>query len=89
MNPRPKIKVEFDELGDAPPTGHNASNFGEADKRTGEVTLDPRQTEDELLDSAVHEFLHVACPYMGEAKVHTTATIIADALWKMGYRRRK
>lgn len=89
MNPRPRIKVEFDELGDAPPTDKNDTNFGEADKRTGEVTLDPRQSDPELLDSAVHEFLHVACPYMAEKKVHATATIIADALWKMGYRRRK
>lgn len=88
MKPRPKIKVEFEELGDAAPNGKNATNFGEADKRTGEVTLDPRQPEDELLDSAVHEFLHVACPFMGEAKVASTATIIASALWKMGYRRK-
>lgn len=89
MKPRPKIKVEFDELGDAAPNGRNGVSFGEADKRTGEVTLDPRQTEPEMLDSAVHEFLHVACPYMGEDKVHKTATMVADALWKMGYRRRK
>jgi hypothetical protein len=84
----PKIKVAFDELGDAAPNGKNGTNFGEADKRTGEVTLDPRQSENELLDSAIHEFLHVACPYMAETKVHRTATIIADALWKMGYRRK-
>lgn len=84
---RPKIKVEFRELGEHPPTNSNSTDFGQADKRTGEVTLDPRQPESEMLDSAVHEFLHVACPYMSEDKVAKTATIIADALWKMGYRR--
>lgn len=89
MKPRPKIKVEFDELGDAVPNGKNGVSFGEADKRTGEVTLDPRQREEEMLDSAVHEFLHVACPYMAETHVHRTASIIAEQLWKMGYRRRK
>jgi hypothetical protein len=88
MKPRPKIKVEFEELGEHPPTNSNSTDFGQADKVTGEVTLDPRQPESEMLDSAVHEFLHVACPYMAEKKVAATATIIADALWKMGYRRR-
>lgn len=87
MKTRPKIKVEFKELGEHPPTNTNSTNFGQADKETGDVTLDPRQPESEMLDSAVHEFLHVACPYMAEKKVAITATIIADALWKMGYRR--
>ena len=87
MKTRPKIKVEFEELGEHPPTNSNATDFGQADKVTGEVTLDPRQPESELLDSAVHEFIHVACPYMAEQNVAATATIIADALWKMGYRR--
>lgn len=81
--------MTFKELGVAPPTGSNDSFFGQADKRTGEVNLDPRQPEDEMIDSAVHEFLHVACPYMAEAKVASTATIIAEALWKLGYRRKK
>jgi hypothetical protein len=89
MKRPPKIKVEFDELGDPAPNGKNGVSFGEADKRTGEIIIDPRQAESELLDTAVHECLHVACPYMGEAKVHKTATIIANQLWKLGYRRRK
>jgi hypothetical protein len=88
MKPRQKIKVEFRELGEHPPTNSNSTDFGQADKATGEVTLDPRQPESEMLDSAVHEFLHVACPYMAEKNVAATATIVAEALWKMGYRRR-
>jgi hypothetical protein len=84
----PKVKVEFDELGDNPPNGRNSTNFGEADKPTGEVVIDPRQSPSELLDTAVHEALHVACPFMSEAKVAKTATIIADTLWRMGYRRK-
>lgn len=84
---RPKIKIEFEELGEHPPSNKNSTDFGQADKRTGEVTLDPRQPPFEMLDSAVHEFLHVACPRMPEKNVAATATIIAEALWKMGYRR--
>lgn len=87
MKTRPKIKVVFKELGEHPPTNTNSTDFGQADKVTGEVNLDPRQPESEMLDSAVHEFLHVACPYMSEKNVSATATIIAEALWKMGYRR--
>lgn len=88
MPPRPpKVKVTFDELGDNPPNGRNSTNFGEANKPTGEVVIDPRQPASELLDTAIHEALHVACPYMGEAKVSKTATLIAETLWRMGYRR--
>ena len=84
---RPKIKINFEELGDLPPTNKNSTDFGQADKVTGEVTLDPRQPPFEMLDSAVHEFLHVANPYASERSVAATATIIAEALWRMGYRR--
>jgi hypothetical protein len=75
-------------LGESPPNGRNSTAFGKANKPTGEVVIDPRQPESELLDTAVHEALHVACPFMGEAKVAKTATLIAETLWKMGYRRR-
>jgi hypothetical protein len=85
---KPKVKVVFDQLGDNPPNGRNSTNFGEADKPTGEVVIDPRQPESELLDTAVHEALHVACPFMAEEKVAKTATIIAETLWSMGYRRK-
>lgn len=87
MKTRPKIKVVFKELGEHPPTNTNSTDFGQADKVTGEVTLDPRQPPFEMLDSAVHEFLHVANPYASEKSVAATATIIAEALWRMGYRR--
>ena len=84
---RPKIKIKFEELGEHPPTNSNNTDFGQADKVTGDVTLDPRQPSSEMLDSAIHEFLHVACPYMSEKNVASTATIIAESLWNMGYRR--
>ena len=86
MKSRNEIKVIFEELGDNPPNGKNGTSFGETDKKT-EITLDPRQSEGELLDSAVHELLHVVFPHASEANVHAKATRIADTLWRMGYRR--
>lgn len=83
------IKVVFEELGDNPPNGRNSTNFGEADTNTGEVVIDPRQSESELLDTAVHEALHVAFPRLSEGRIAKSATLIADTLWKMGYRRRR
>jgi hypothetical protein len=80
------IKVVFEELGENPPNGKNGTSFGETDKKT-EISLDPRQSEGELLDSAVHELLHVCFPNASEESVHAKATRIADTLWKMGYRR--
>jgi hypothetical protein len=83
-----RIKVVFEELGDNPPTTRNSTNFGELDIKTGVVSVDPRQPEDEMIDTMVHEFLHVACPNMPEDKVAAAATLIADNLWLQGYRRK-
>ena len=83
-----RIKVIFEELGDNPPTTRNSTNFGELDINTGVVSIDPRQPEDEMIDTMVHEFLHVACPNMPEDKVAAAATLIADNLWLQGYRRK-
>jgi len=82
------VKVIFEELGDNPPTTRNSTNFGELDIKTGVVSVDPRQPEDEMIDTMVHEFLHVACPSMPENDVARAATLIADNLWKQGYRRK-
>jgi hypothetical protein len=81
-----EIKVVFKKLGENPPNGKNSTSFGETDKKNS-ISLDPRQDEAELLDSAVHELLHVVFPHASEASVHAKATRIADTLWRMGYRR--
>jgi hypothetical protein len=41
-----------------------------------------------MLDTFVHEFLHVAFPKMPENEVARAATLIADNLWLQGYRRK-
>jgi hypothetical protein len=41
-----------------------------------------------MIDTFVHEFLHVAFPNMSENEVAAAATLIADNLWLQGYRRK-
>ena len=56
---------------------------------SGEIYIDPRQSESELLDTLVHELLHLNFKYMSEKNVHNSASNIASTLWRMGYRRKK
>jgi len=81
-------KIVFDELGDKRPNGKNKTSFGEIETNSGEIYIDPRQSESELLDTMVHELLHLNFKYMSEKKVHSSASNIANTLWKMGYRRK-
>lgn len=82
-------KIVFDELGDKRPNGKNKTSFGEVDTHSGEIYIDPRQSESELLDTMVHELLHLNFKYMSEKNVHNSASNIASTLWRMGYRRKK
>jgi hypothetical protein len=43
-------------------------------------------THQELLDSWLHEGLHVAKPRMSEAEVREVAGFLTELLWKAGYR---
>lgn len=52
----------------------------------GRIYIDPRQPEREMLDTAVHELLHDACPYLEEDAVERYGTHIGEALWRMGWR---
>jgi len=82
-------KIIFDELGDRRPNGKNKTSFGELDTHTGEIYIDPRQSESELLDTLIHELMHLNFKYMSEDRVHNSASNIASTLWRMGYRRKK
>ena len=84
-----KPKIVFDKLGDERPNGKNKTSFGEVDTHSGEIYIDPRQSESELLDTLVHELLHLNFKYMSEKNVHNSASNIASTLWRMGYRRKK
>lgn len=39
------------------------------------------------LETAVHEALHLACPWMFEQVVTQTARYLAMVLWRLGYRK--
>ena len=56
---------------------------------TGEPTiwLDPTYDGTRKgLEVAIHEALHLACPFMFEAVVTKTARYLAMVLWRLGYR---
>ena len=76
-------------LGKAKPT-HDPkckTPFGYCWKGYGDIHVDPRQPEHELIDTAVHELIHDTYPFLDEEAVEAGATRIAEALWRMGYRR--
>lgn len=89
-----RARIIYKRLGKRPPSHarKNGTCFGEwkgdVDFRPagGTIYIDPRQPEHELLDTAVHELLHDAAPYLEEYAVEVYGSHIADALWKMGWR---
>lgn len=53
----------------------------------GTIVIDPRQTPPEKLDTLVHELIHHVFPFLSEEAVLRSASVIAEQLWKQGYRR--
>lgn len=94
--------ITFKRLGKNPPKhvkctcgASKGTDFGEwkgdmvISPANGEINIDPRQSEEELLDTLVHELLHDSMPFLEEFAVKVYGTHIATALWKQGYRRVK
>ena len=52
-----------------------------------EIVVDPRQTEQELMDSLIHEGIHAERVNMPESQVYPLAHSLARLLWACGYRR--
>jgi hypothetical protein len=90
----PRPRITYRKLGKKPPSHarKNGTHFGEwrgnlnFKPSGGEIILDPRQPEDELLDTVIHELLHDACPYLEEYAVEVYGNHISEALWRMGWR---
>ena len=83
--------ITFRKLGKAKPT-HKVgckTPFGVCWKGTGRIHIDPRQSEEELLDTLVHELVHDVEPFLTEDAVDNIGIYISKALWKQGYRRIK
>jgi hypothetical protein len=97
--PRPKsdppaVKYEephftFRVLGRARPTHkpNCRTPFGYCWKGYGDIHVDCRQSEEEMIDTVVHELIHDVMPYLDEEAVEKSANIIAKAMWQLGYRR--
>ena len=91
--PKPKRYAQpnftFRKLGRVKPS--HAPNcktpFGYVWKGWGDIHIDPRQPEHEMIDTVVHELLHDCLPFLDENTVETNATKIAEAMWRIGYRR--
>lgn len=61
--------------------------FGYCWKGTGDIHIDPRQPEHEMIDTVVHELVHDAFVFLDEDAVEAGAERIARAMWRLGYRR--
>ena len=73
------IRIRFRKLG-------REKAMGLAYKDSRLIELDPNQRGFDLLDSSIHEILHVQQPDLSEETVTANATEMADLLWKMGFR---
>lgn len=81
-------KVKFARLGKEPPDGKpNGTPFGTCNKQTGNITIDPRQSEEEMMDTIIHEVLHSSYPFLEEDVIHKGGNAVSEVLWKLGYRR--
>ena len=63
------------------------TEFGYCWKGYGDIHVDPRQPEYEMIDTVVHELLHDTFTFLDEPTVEAAGTRIGAALWKLGYRR--
>jgi hypothetical protein len=81
--------ITFRRLGKDRPTHRSGCKtpFGVCWKGTGRIHIDPRQSEEELLDTLVHELVHDVQPFLVEDAVDNIGIYISKALWKQGYRR--
>lgn len=53
----------------------------------GKITVDPRQSPYELMDTLIHESLHEAQPEITEEGIVRVSRLISKILWKEGYRK--
>jgi hypothetical protein len=61
--------------------------FNNADKY-GLIEIEKRQTPLNILDTEIHELIHMKYPEMPEQSVLKMGTYLAKNLWKLGYRKK-
>jgi hypothetical protein len=72
------ITVKFSKLGK-----YKADGLAYAEKR--KILIDMRLTGVELLETIIHEIIHVQQPDLSEEAVLEYSKETADLLWKIGY----
>lgn len=55
--------------------------------KVGTIEVEKNQTPLEILDTEIHELIHMKYPEIPEESVLRMATRIARYLWKLGYRK--
>lgn len=61
--------------------------FGECDYGQRVIRIAQGQSEEEELDTLIHELLHAAYPDLEESAIHQTAEAVAGVLWRLGWRK--
>lgn len=56
------------------------------DVRNRRILLDNRLTDEDLLETVIHEHIHASAWFLTEEKVTEMAEDLKNVLWRMGYR---
>ncbi len=65
----------------------NKGCWGLAYPHKWRIEIDPDLEDKTHMDIALHEALHVLFPDLSEESVNNAGIILADLLWRLGYRR--
>lgn len=90
MTKLPKVKIVERKLGKHRAAGLSYNTPEEGDK-FGMIEIDPRLeahgTTKDMMDTYVHEAVHMVDPLMHEDDVAEFSTKLTGILWKMGFRK--
>lgn len=85
-----KITVKYRNLGREGALGLAwGYNHGKRWQPSGQIEIDPRQTDEEEMDTAAHEVLHSELPDLSEEAIIRVAGAVTAVLLKLGYGKKK
>ena len=64
----------------------NSILLGLCDNEDKTLYINPKQSDRQMLITGIHEAHHYIFPEHSERKVDRDSLLIADVLWKLGYR---
>jgi len=83
--PSSRVKIKKPTIRHKDLSGDNV--YGYAMQEDFEIEIDPKQSSKEYLNTLIHEMLHCFLPDLQERFVVRMADIMADEVWKRGYKR--